>query len=210
MAQKVAIFLRRSVSVNRFRALLDGILSCSSISEALVSSGFYQERGSFSASTIFKLTPQRCCNPINLVFVGVYNYRSLPEFDAFVSLVQKNNCPLCVTVKKRKPKGLHWHAKTFIGNISGKPRVGIIGSSNLTRPAADTTQHFNFEADVVLWHEEDTEINNLINGLLENTDGGSQEVMITTYEQGGPNGRLSLEARLQSLRNEILEFSDEV
>ena len=177
------------------------------LSEAIVASGFFQEGTSFAGSNIFALTPSRCCSPLDLVFVGVHNPYWTAQFSAFASNVASANCPACVTVTKRMPKGLRWHAKTFIGSVAGVPRIGIIGSSNLTRPAADTSKPFNYEADVVLWHEADTAIDKIVTSQFENTQDGSHEVIVTTYEQGGPNGPLSLQARLESLRNEIIESS---
>lgn len=106
-------------------------------------------------------------------------------------------------------KGLRWHAKTFIGSVAGAPRIGIIGSSNLTRPAADTSSPFNYEADVVLWYEDDKEINAVVSQQFANLD-GSHEVIVTSYERGGPNGTLTLEERLGSLRDDIIRSSREV
>ncbi|MEW5708893.1 MAG: hypothetical protein AB1830_08315 [Pseudomonadota bacterium] len=142
--------------------------------------------------------------------MGVHNQYWTAQFNTFVTSVQTMNCPSCIRVSKRMLKGLRWHAKTFIGSIGGAPRIGIIGSSNLTRPAADTSHPFNYEADVVLWHEDDTEINAAVTQQFENLPDGSHEVIVTTYEQGGPNGAFTLQERLENLRKEILESSREV
>ncbi len=210
MRQRVAIFLRRSEAVNRFRGVLEACLRQRVLTEAVVASGFFQEGPKFSSAGIFALTPHRCCSPLDLVFVGVHNQYWTAQFNAFVTAVQSTNCPLCIRVTRRMPKGLRWHAKTFIGSVGGTPRIGIIGSSNLTRPAADTSAPFNYEADVVLWYEDDTEIDSVVRQQIENLPNGSHEVLVTTYEQGGPNGSLSLEERLKNLRDEILESSREV
>jgi len=210
MGQKIAIFLRRTAGVNRFRDIFEGCLKTPSIDRAVISSGFFREDCYFTASHLFNLTPIRCFNPLELVFVGVYDYRAKPHFDTFVSSVKDSNCPFCVTVSKRMPRGLRWHAKTFIGSVSGKPRIGIIGSSNLTPRAAGTRSPFNYEADVVLWHDDDKEIHAIISEQLANIDNGSHEVIVTTYEQGGLNGNLSIENRLKNLEDEIINSSNPV
>lgn len=208
MGQKVAILLRRTASINRFRDIFEGCLKTLCIDRAVISSGFFRENTGFNASHLFDLTPIRCANPLELVFVGVYDYRAKPAFNTFVSNVQNSNCPFCVKVFKRMPKGLRWHAKTFIGSVNSKPRIGIIGSSNLTARAAGTSTPFNYEADVVLWYDDDKEINAIISGQLANIDNGSHEVIVTPYEQGGLNGNLSLENRLKNLEDEIISSSN--
>jgi hypothetical protein len=208
--QKVAIFLRRSAAINRFRGILVDCLAKPSLSEAVVASGFFQEGPKFSGASIFSVSPTRCGSPLDLIFVGVHNPYWTAQFNSFVASVESANCALCIKVTKRMPKGLRWHAKTFIGSVKGVPRVGIIGSSNITRPAADTSTPFNYEADVVLWHEDDKEINATVTRQFENLRDGSHEVIVTTYESGGPNGQLTLEERLQSLREEIISSSKAV
>lgn len=208
MPQKAAIFLRRSASINRFRSVLGGCLTAPSLTEAIVASGFFQERANFAASKLFNLGRGAHCQPLTLTFVGVYNGHWVPQFNDFVSSVRASNHTGGVTVTKRRAKGLRWHAKTFIGSVRGVPRVGIIGSSNMTRPAADTTAPFNYEADVVLWYEADAEINSVMSTQLANID-GDHGVIVTTYDQGGANGALSLGDRLKVLRDEILNTSTE-
>lgn len=208
MRQRIAIFLRRSASINRFRNILVGCVNEGCVNEAVISSGFFQEDNKFSGSALFALTPSRCGRPIDLIFVGVHNSRWVAQFNFFVTTIQRANCLGCVSISKRKPRGLRWHAKTFIGSIGGEPRIGIIGSSNLTRPAADTSKPFNYEADVVLWYESDNAIDKIVSQQIESKD-GSHEVIVTTYEEGGLNGPLSLGDRLRSLRDEILNNSYE-
>lgn len=210
MRQRLAIFLRRSVAVNRFRAILEECLREPTVTEAIVASGFFQEGAAFSGSSIFSVSHARSCKPLDLVFVGVHNPYWTAQFNTFSSNVASANCPACVTVTKRMPKGLRWHAKTFIGSVSGSPRIAIIGSSNLTRPAADRTKPFNYEADVVLWYEGDVAINKIVTSQFENLPDGSHEVIVSTYEQGGYNGSLTLEDRLKSLREEIMESSRQI
>jgi hypothetical protein len=207
--QKVAIFLRRSASINRFRGVIEGCLQVPSLTEAVIASGFFQERANFSAAQIFNALGRRGSKPLELIFVGVYNGHWVPQFDKFVSLVKTGNSTRRVTVRKRRMKGLRWHAKVFVGSVQGVPCVAVVGSSNMTRPAADTTKPFNYEADVVLWDESFHDVNSAISGQIENI-AGDHEVIVTTYEPGGANGSLTLEERLVSLRNEILGSSTEV
>jgi hypothetical protein len=184
MLYRVAIFLRRSATTNRFRAVLEGCLKIRALNEAVVSSGSFQEDTKFSGASLFSLTPARCCDQLDLIFVGVHNAYWRSRYDAFVNTVRASNCSKCIRVSKRMSKGLRWHAKTFVGSIKGKPRVGIVGSSNITRPAADVTTPFNYEADVVLWHADDSEVNAVMAAQVETQD-GSHEVIVTSYEPGG-------------------------
>lgn len=139
-----------------------------------------------------------------ITFVGVYNAYWGAAFGAFTQNVQTANCSCCVKVNSLSPKGHRWHAKVFIGSINGRPRFGIVGSSNLTRPAADTSKPFNFEADAVFWYETDKEVHSAVIERLEPL-ARSGEVFLTTYNPTDTlNGNRSLEDQLQDLQNQVL------
>jgi hypothetical protein len=209
MTQRIAVFLRKTAAVNHFRTVLDSFLRVPTLSSAVVTSGFYQEGPAFFASTIFSFPCTKRSTPLLLTFIGVYNGYWVQAFNKFFQNVQNSNCICCVNVSTRSPKGLRWHAKVFIGSIAGSPRMGIIGSSNLTRPAAGTSTPFNYEADVVLWYASDTIVNTAVLEILEPLV-QSGEVLVSSYDQDDPlNGGRSLEDHLTALQNEILSSSRE-
>ena len=103
----------------------------------------------------------------------------------------------------QKPKGAKWHAKVFIGHIGGQPRFGIIGSSNLTRPAADLTKPYNFEADAVVWYESDAEVNAAVLEGLEPQARLGQVLMAKYDPEDTLNNGRSIQDQLQALQNAI-------
>ena len=162
----------------------------------------------FFASSLFKLPCTSRPVPVPITFVGVYNAYWVSPFNTFIHNVQNANCPGCVKVINLSPKGHRWHAKVFIGSINGTPRFGIVGSSNLTRPAADTSKPFNFEADAVLWYETDTAVHSAVIEQLEPL-AGSGEVLLTTYNPSDVlNGNLSLEKQLQLLQDQVMGINE--
>jgi hypothetical protein len=204
MTQRVALFLRKTAAVNDFNRILRAFVSAKCLSGATVTSGFFQEDNKFQASDLFVRKCTRQSNATHITFVGVYNGFWVPAFTLFGSnLFFKTPCSCCTTISFRKPKGAKWHAKVFIGSIAGRPRFGIIGSSNLTRPAADLSSPFNYEADAVLWYESDAEINGLILEGLERL--GAGHVLVSTYSAEDPlNSGISLEHQLAAIEQEIL------
>ncbi|MCF8811754.1 hypothetical protein KIP31_21110 [Xanthomonas campestris pv. campestris] len=204
MTQRIALFLRKTAAVNDFNRILRSFVSAKSLSGATVTSGFFQEDHKFKASDLFKRPCTTQASPTHITFVGVYNSYWVPSFISFgINLSSGMPCSCCTTISFKKPKGAKWHAKVFVGSIGGRPRFGIIGSSNLTRPAAGTTSPFNYEADAVMWHESDSEINGLILERLERL--GPGHVLVSTYAADDPlNAGISLEQQLAAVEQEIL------
>lgn len=210
--EKVAIFLRQSEAVNRFR---DVILRCferKEFDQLYVCSGFFQERGKFSASgSIAESAPTWPCLK-KVTVIGVYSGMWKPDFDEFVDRLEKIKCPCgkSLIVEKRRTKRYHWHAKVFIACENGNPALGIVGSSNMTRNAFGVSTPWNYEADVVLWDASSKAANAVMVGILENvTNDFPQSIMVTTYNaEEQHNGNLSLRDRLEFLLGEINEQSD--
>lgn len=204
MTQRIAIFLRTTHATNHFRRVLAAFINLPNLSGAVVTSGFIQEGPHFFASSLFNIPCTSKASPVPITFVGVYNGYWVPAFKTFTHKVQTSNCSCCVKVNSLSPKGHRWHAKVFIGSINGHPRFGIVGSSNLTRPAADTSKPFNFEADAVFWYETDTAVHSAVIEQLEPL-ALSGEVFLTTYNPSDAlNGDRSLEDQLQALQNHVL------
>ncbi len=207
MTQRIAFFLRTKDSVNDFRRILKSFVAVPNLSRAVVTSGFYQEgtaTTAFKASDLFYFPCVKRAKPSPITFVGVYDGRWMPAFTLFGFNVIANNCKCCVDISTRKAKGPKWHAKVFIGHIGGVPRFGIIGSSNLTRPAADTSKPFNFEADAVVWYESDLDVNAaVLEGLEPQARLG--QVLMTKYDpQDILNNGRSVQDQLQALQDQIL------
>lgn len=202
--QRIALFLRKKHSVNDFRRILQGFVAAKCLSGATVTSGFFQESSSFSASDLFVRPCTHQTTPTHIMFVGVYNGFWVPAFTSFgFNLFNKQPCTCCTSVSFKKPKGAKWHAKVFVGSIGGRPRFGIVGSSNLTRPAAGLSSPFNYEADAVLWYESDSEVHACVMEGIELL--GPGHVLVTTYSQEDPlNNDLSLEAQLAAIEQDIL------
>lgn len=208
MTQRIAIFLRKTHATNHFRRVLTAFIGLPNLSSAVVTSGFFQEGPNFFASNLFKFPCTSRTTPVPITFVGVYNGYWVPPFNTFIHNVQAANCSCCVKVNSLSPKGHRWHAKVFIGSINDRPRFGIVGSSNLTRPAADTSKPFNFEADAVFWYETDTAANSAVVEQLEPLT-RSGEVLLTTYNPSDVlNGNRNLEDQLQSLQNQVLSINE--
>ncbi|VVB84737.1 Uncharacterised protein [uncultured archaeon] len=100
---------------------------------------------------------------------------------------------------------LKWHAKIFILKNNANPILGIIGSSNITRPAFSDNVPFNYEADIVLWSNGNVIIDSMMRRIAEiirDDTNYSHEVITTDYNPERNNG-LSIEDRLNRLNNEI-------
>ena len=204
MTQRIAFFIRTTAATNDFKRILESFVSIPTLSRAVITSGFYQEGPTFFASDLFKFPCVNRSSPSLVTFVGVYDGRWVPAFTQFGFNVIKNACKCCVDISLRRPKGARWHAKVFIGHIGGHPRFGIVGSSNLTRPAADTTKPFNFEADAVVWYESDTDVHSAV---LRGMEAVAHQAMVlmTKYDpQDTLNNGRSIQDQLQALENQIL------
>ena len=141
------IFLRREKSVNRFRDTILGAIQSGLGDEALICSGFFQEDGKFSAAVTSKLANSLAAANVRTDLVGVYNGVWIQRFRRF----RDNLASEGVAVDAYTQRGLRWHAKVFILKKAGSPILGIVGSSNLTRPAFHNDSPFNRETDVVMW-----------------------------------------------------------
>lgn len=208
MTQRIAIFLRKTEVTNHFRRVLTAFLGLPNLSDVLVTSGFFQEGPKFFASSLFNFPCKSKSSPVPITFVGVYNGYWAKSFSSFIQNVQNANCSCCVKINQLSPKGHRWHAKVFIGSIGNRPRFGIVGSSNLTRPAADTSKPFNFEADAVIWYEADKAVHSAVMEQLEPL-APSGQVLLTTYNPAEIlNANRSLEDQLQSLKDQVLRKNE--
>ena len=209
---KVAIFLRKSESENRFREVILGSFKKEEFNDIKICRGFFQERGKYFASDCFmSVAPLISCDR-KVSAVGVYNGIWKGDFDSFVAGLRKIKC-LCgisLQVIKRRIKRYHWHAKIFIASDEQGPQLGIIGSSNITSRAFGLTKQWNFEADVILWNDANPTAKQVMQHIFESiNDNNASSVIVSNYAPDDiVNQGLSLQDRLRNLSIEIDELSE--
>ncbi len=194
----IAILLRRDTAKNIFRNVIINTISAGGVDEVLICSGFFQEnrRSSYRATLEGGLGASLASSKIKCTTVGIHNYQWMQSYRDFkAGLIAAG-----VNAHCKYRKGTKWHAKVFIALHGGVPRVGIIGSSNITRPAFSTTSPFNRECDVVLWSE-NTSSAPALDEAFENDDPSS--IIRAPYIQN-ENGNLTVEDRLLALYDEVL------
>jgi PLD-like domain len=194
----IAIVLRKNELKNPFRDVIITAISSGIADEALMCSGFFQEsRKSVYRATLESSFAASCVkNNVKLVTVGIHNSQWLNSYKLF----KHNLLQAGVNAHCKYKSGSKWHAKVFIALQQGKPLLGIIGSSNITRPAFSSSAPFNRECDVIIWPE-GTTYDGLINDALGTEN--FVDVVRAPYNQD-QNGGITVEERLLSLYNEIL------
>jgi len=200
---RVAIFLRKTGSINKFRRVILNVLRVNLVDDALVCSGFFQDDSKYSAGAAFDLVSHRAGSPLNITTLGLYSYSWNVQYAQFFSELKAKNVAPCFTAVQKRIPSMGWHAKVFLAKQAGKPLVGIIGSSNITRRAFGELKEFNYECDVVMWDESIPEIDAAIDAAIGDLDRDS-DVIVTNYDGNHrANGR-PLQDRLMSLEAEIL------
>lgn len=201
--RRVAIFLRKTGSVNKFRAAILGALRTDLVDNALLCSGFFQDDGKYSAGADFDLISHRKCNPLTVTTLGLYSYSWKKQYSTFFTQLQANNkSPYFSAIQMRIPS-MGWHAKVFLAKQGTVPLVGIIGSSNITRRAFGLDKDFNYECDVVFWDETEPDIDKAMSAAIGDP-GDISDVIVTNYDDKHPANRQPLQDRLSSLEVEIL------
>lgn len=150
--------------------------------------------------------------------VGVYNGLWRPQYNAFATALSgiKCWCGHGPNVHKIvKPLRNKWHAKVFIGKTNGRPSIGIIGSSNITRPAFGQNQQWNSEVDVILWDSSVHSVSKIIDAVLgaefseqpadDRQRSPSNEIFVADYAPDDRRNRgESIADRLDRLWNELV------
>lgn len=213
--ERVAIILRKSQAINRFRKIILDCFASNEFDEHLLCSGFFQERGKYFASSCFSAsTPTHPCHKLVTV-IGVYNKLWSGDFDQFTTRLRgiKCSCGIPLNVQRRKVRRYHWHAKIFIAFMRGKPLIGIIGSSNITGRAFGLFKDWNYEADVVLWDDAHVASKNIVGAALNFLENElpAFEVIICDYASNDPINRdLTMQEKLLKLVEEINNTSVEI
>ncbi len=198
----IAIFLRKELNKNRFSESVLGALNSTSVDEAIICSGFFQEDNSYSVSSKKFQLYSRCPSHLNLSIIGYYGWQKHTH-PIFLNNLINNNCPICLSVKGYRIPGDKWHAKVCIAKQNGTPIFAAIGSSNITKRAFDTLDKFNYECDVIFWDETTSEISSIINNIIGETSEEFPSVVVTKYDRSHPTNRFPLRDRLLSLEREI-------
>ena len=201
--RRVAIFLRKTGSINKFREAILRTLRTDLIDNALICSGFFQDDTKYSAGADFDIVSHRKCTPLSVTTLGLYSYSWKAQYSSFFSQLKSQNSCDCFSASQKRINGMGWHAKVFLAKQGNTPLVGIIGSSNITRRAFGISENFNYECDVVMWEETVCEIDNAINAAIGGFDDAS-DVILTNYDSDHGVNRQPLHKRLLLLEAEIL------
>ena len=194
---RVAIFLRSTGNVNKFRRAILNALRSDLVDEALVCSGFFQDDNKYSAGADFDLISRRSCSPLSITTLGLYSYSWKAQYATFFSQLKARNPCSCFSAAQKRIPSMGWHAKVFLAKHAKRPLVGIIGSSNITRRAFGELQDFNYECDVVMWEESVQQIDAAMNAAIGDL-GDISDVIVANYDVEHRANRRPLAHRLRS------------
>lgn len=208
---RLIILLRKNTTVNQFRDILIDSISSGEGDECYLTSGFFQELKQFKK----KINPYRatnetsansnvfCCSlktkQVSITTIGVHNHAWIKAYANFCKSL--SNCGINLTPYLLKKS---WHAKTFVLLKNKRPILGIIGSSNITRPAFSSGGTFNYEADVVMWDDSVTGLDDLMNTSIE-TNENPFGLIVTDYNPDKNRG-VTIDDRLKGIVDEIQEI----
>lgn len=200
----ILIIKRSNSTPNLFRDFLVDSIDTGAGDEVILCSGFFQEnrRNNYRASQEKNLATVMMRNNVKATVVGVYNYGWSRSYNNFVTSLRNAGIQVIPINKTSK----RWHAKVFILKSNGNGIFGIIGSSNITRPAFSTHQTFNVECDVILWDDSYKIFFDLVKNNISNVDIFNY---INANYEGNLNSGVSIKERLNRLEKEILSESEE-
>jgi hypothetical protein len=195
----IAIVLRTDGSRNVFRDAIVSAVGSGYLDKAVLCSGIFQEGfkgSSYKVSDEKSLASACAASRISLVTVGIHNATWKPSYLNF----RDNMRGAGVNIQCLYKSGMRWHAKVFIGSKGGVPKIGIVGSSNMTRNAFSTGPRFNNECDVFIWDRRDP-IAGLADGIADSL--GDQTLIRAPYVARMNRG-LSVSAMLTRVQDEVL------
>ncbi len=192
------IIFRKQASINKFQQLVLDIINSGIGEEIIICSGFFQEDKTYSVSMENHFKCSICNNNMKITTIGVHNRMWKKRYKRF-----RDNFKLCgIDIKTLLSKNFHWHAKVLIVKRNDIPIFGIIGSSNMTRPAFGTSTPFNFEADVVLWDKSIQQIDKICQAQTELITNDNSGFIYSDYNMER-NGNISPMRKLQEIEVEI-------
>lgn len=152
------IFLRKRAQINWFRDIVIDSINSGAGNRVILCSGFFQEGGKYHASIERNLAEVLHNRSIEITTIGIHNHNWLQKYKNFRNSLLYAG----VNITAKYTSNLKWHAKIFNLKNNTNPILGIIGSSNITRPAFSDNVPFNYEADIVLWSKENRTIDRMI------------------------------------------------
>jgi len=190
----IKIFLRKTGKQNCFRAVATEFPKVATVDELILCSGFFQEdRWGYFASLENDFSSTLHNNNVKVTTYGIHNSQWTTSYINFVNNLRSAG----VNVNAKRKASMRWHAKILIYKYKGAPIVGIIGSSNITRPAFAITPPFNYESDVLLYIPA---VEQQVETLLK--EANNEDVINAQYDVEENHG-LSIEERLRNLEKDI-------
>jgi len=195
----LVLTLRQDEKKSYFKELMMEILVKGNADEILLCSGYIQEdMYSFFASSERDMSGNTFIGSVkNFKTVSIVGHKGKAgsmwdsSFIKFVNTIK--------TLSTGKVTGYisverNWHAKVAIILRDGEPIAGVIGSSNMTRPAygsassVSTYTNYNMEADVFIYAED---VEKLVYYKVSDLRGDSYEEAVFADFNPGLNGNLS-------------------
>ena len=142
------ILLRTEGSTSYFRRYLLKLVNLPRSNRLLLCSGYTQESRGYSILND-QLLATIVSNDLEVITVaGKLSHNWPNQYRDFVRRLRASG----ISLKSYRARRKNWHAKVAIKLRGDVPVAGIIGSSNLTRPAyGEPFADYNYEADVVVW-----------------------------------------------------------
>jgi HKD family nuclease len=193
------IIKRSRAAPNLFRDILVDSIDTGIGDEVILCSGFFQENrnSTYRASREKDLARVLRKHKIKTTVIGVYNNAWRGSFNNFITSLRRSRVNVIPIDKTKK----RWHAKVFILKKDGNGIFGIIGSSNLTRPAFHIDIPFNVECDVILWVDSYVALTKQIDENLKKSNINDYFKVKYVDEE---NQGLTIKDRLNRLEKEIL------
>lgn len=148
----IRITLRQGAAESPFRRMLTALVTAPFGDSLLLCSGYIQEGGFSNFRILDDLLPAikaGCASGKVTTVAGKLEYGIWKEqYEQFVRRLVREG----VNVEAFYAPRRNWHAKIALRLDNDSPVAGIVGSSNLTRPAFDEPYNrWNFEGDVLIW-----------------------------------------------------------
>lgn len=147
----IRIALRQGADNSPFRRMLDSLIQAPLGDSIMLCSGYVQEDPLGSFRILDDLLPMIKAStslPRIVTVAGKLSGNWSDSYRHFVDRLRAAGMQIDAFYAPRR----NWHAKIALRIDQNDPVAGIVGSSNLTRPAFDAPYHgWNFEADVLIW-----------------------------------------------------------
>jgi hypothetical protein len=195
------LFLRQNESYSYFRRALHLLVKSPDANRLLLGSGYFWEdiptdRRQYSVLHDGLLNEIVAAKPKEVILIGgkFSGYSWTQRFRMFAQRLRNAG----ITISAFKVKGNNWHAKIAFALKDDHPLAGLIGSSNLTRPAYQEGMAitFNHEADVLIWMDKPKFNNHFRGGFVkDNLDDPLSPVdLVMNHQIKQPDEEKRLEA----------------